>query len=89
MRAVGFALLGAWLYIVLLWLVGPHLGRFGASFLFGYCLVAVVDLWRCWYHVPVQRVKATRLELAYAALLLFPFGSLLWLPWDAYRAFRA
>jgi hypothetical protein len=88
-KEVGFALIGACVYAALLWLLGPHVGHFLIAFLFGYCLVATVDLWRCWRSVHLDRARATTLELAYAAVLLFPLGSLLWLPWDAYRAIRA
>lgn len=89
MKEFGFALVGAAVYAILLWLIGPVVGRFLAAFLFGYCIVAVMDLWRCWRSVHVDRARASRLELLYAAVILFPLGSLLWLPWDAYRAIRA
>lgn len=88
MKEVGFALIGALVYAILLWLIGQHANLFLTAFAFGYLLVAVVDLWRCWRSVHVDRSRATRLELAWAALVVFPFGSLLWLPWDTYRAIR-
>lgn len=84
MIEAAFAVIGAWVYAALLLILDNILPAWLVTFLGGYFLVAVVDLWRCWRAVKWQR--ATRLERALAALLLFPIASALWLPWDLGRA---
>lgn len=83
MREVAFAIVGSWLYAGIIAVLEPFIGPAGATFLFGYFVVAIVDLWRCW--ASVRGVAANPLELTVAVLLLFPIGSLLWLPWDVAR----
>lgn len=89
MNEVTFAMVGAVLYAALAVLGCHMLGYQWVGFFAGYMVVATVDLWRCWRSTPWRRVRATSLELAIAVFLLFPFGSLLWLPWDATRLVRA
>lgn len=85
MTEAGLALIGAWLYAALLLAVEPFLGISAVSFILGYMAVAVVDLWRCWRSVAWRHTGAPLLEMALAVLVLFPIGSLLWLPWDVKR----
>lgn len=78
--------IGLWIYAVLLYVASLFTGTTVLSFLLGYLLYATIDLWRCWRSVDWR--NASPIERALAVLLLFPIGSLFWMPWDLQRLFN-